>query len=108
MNTLSGPETLMLFSRIGKWKLTGTAAIVVVLALSSGTVSPPAAGQSKPTQNRPKAETLPTGMSITPTAAKGSSFQPLNPELPDLPQFNADLPITTAISPDGNTLLSLT
>src|SRR6267154_4616526 len=51
---------------------------------------------------------LPTGMTITPTAARGSSFQPLNPDLPDLPQFTADHPISTAISPDGKTLLILT
>jgi DNA-binding beta-propeller fold protein YncE len=56
----------------------------------------------------PSQENLPTGMSITPTAAKGSTFQPLNPDLPDLPHFTADHPITTAISPDGNTLLVLT
>src|SRR5437016_3965155 len=53
-------------------------------------------------------ELLPTGMSITPTAAKGSIFQPLNPDLPDLPQFTADHPVSTAVSPDGNTLLVLT
>jgi len=56
----------------------------------------------------PVQESLPTGMSITPTAAKGSTFQSLNPDLPDLPQFTVDHPITTAISPDGNTLLVLT
>ncbi len=56
----------------------------------------------------PSPEILPTGMSITPTAAKGSTFQPLNPDLPDLPAFTVDHPITTAISPDGNTLLVLT
>ncbi|HEX3587355.1 MAG TPA: beta-propeller fold lactonase family protein, partial [Candidatus Angelobacter sp.] len=53
-------------------------------------------------------QNLPTGMSITPTAARGSTFQPLNPDLPDLPQFTVDHPISTAISPDGNTLLILT
>jgi DNA-binding beta-propeller fold protein YncE len=53
-------------------------------------------------------QNLPTGMSITPTAARGSTFQPLNPNLPDLPQFTVDHPISTAISPDGNTLLILT
>jgi YVTN family beta-propeller protein len=53
-------------------------------------------------------EVLPTGMSITPTAARGSVFQPLNPGLPDLPQFTADHPVSTAISPDGSTLLILT
>ena len=52
--------------------------------------------------------TLPTGMMITPTAAKGSIFQPLNPGLPDLPSFTVDHPVSTAVSPDGNTLLILT
>src|SRR5713226_419575 len=53
-------------------------------------------------------EALPTGMNITPTAAPGSSLQPLNPDLPDLPQFTADHPVSTAVSPDGSTLLVLT
>ena len=56
----------------------------------------------------PKPEMLPTGMMITPTAAKGSVFQLLNPDLPDLPQFTVDHPVSTAVSPDGNTLLILT
>lgn len=53
-------------------------------------------------------EALPTGMSITPTAARGSIFEPLNPGLPDLPNFIADHPVSTAVSPDGSTLLVLT
>src|SRR6266853_6871507 len=59
-------------------------------------------------KNSVKSQDLPTGMSITPTAARGSTFQPLNPDLPDLPQFTVDHPISTAVSPDGNTLLILT
>jgi YVTN family beta-propeller protein len=47
-------------------------------------------------------------MNITPTAAKGTIFQPLNPDLPDRPEFTVDHPITTALSPDGQTLLILT
>src|SRR5262249_28215171 len=54
------------------------------------------------------AESLPTGMSITPLAPRGSTFEALNPGLPDRPQFTADHPITTALSPDGTTLLILT
>ncbi|HET6843979.1 MAG TPA: beta-propeller fold lactonase family protein [Candidatus Angelobacter sp.] len=53
-------------------------------------------------------EPLPTGMSITPTAASGAAFQSLNPDLPDLPQFTADHPVSTVVSPDGNTMLVLT
>src|SRR5215475_2038842 len=55
-----------------------------------------------------KPEMLPTGMSITPTAARGSTFEALNPDLAALPQFTVDHPITTALSPDGGTLLILT
>jgi DNA-binding beta-propeller fold protein YncE len=54
-------------------------------------------------------EPLPTGKSITPTAAKGSLFQPLNPGLPaPFADFIADHAATTTTSPDGNTLLILT
>lgn len=53
-------------------------------------------------------EVLPTGMSITPTATQGSVFEPLNPDLPSLPRFTVDHPVSTAVSPDGETLLILT
>ena len=47
-------------------------------------------------------------MSITPTAARGTTLLALNPDLPDMPQYTADHPISTALSPDGATLLVLT
>ncbi len=54
-------------------------------------------------------EQLPTGKQITPTAAKGSVFESLNPDLrPPFSKFVADHAVTTATSPDGNTLLILT
>lgn len=53
-------------------------------------------------------EVLPTGMMITPTAARGSVYTQLDPDLPELPGFAADHPVSTAVSPDGNTLLVLT
>jgi DNA-binding beta-propeller fold protein YncE len=55
-----------------------------------------------------RAEKLPTGMSITPAAARGSQLQYLNPDLPGMPEYLADHPIATALSPDGKTLLILT
>ncbi|HEY1940254.1 MAG TPA: bifunctional YncE family protein/alkaline phosphatase family protein [Candidatus Angelobacter sp.] len=55
-----------------------------------------------------RAEKLPTGMSITPEAAPGSKLQYLNPDLPGMPEYLADHPIATALSPDGKTLLVLT
>jgi DNA-binding beta-propeller fold protein YncE len=51
---------------------------------------------------------LPTGAWITPDAAPGSVFQPLTVALPDYPNFEPDSAQTTAVSPDGKTLLILT
>ena len=51
---------------------------------------------------------LPTGATITPNAAPGSVFQPLTVALPDYPNFEPDSAQTTAVSPDGKTLLILT
>ena len=53
-------------------------------------------------------ERLPTGMRITPTAAPGAQFQPLNPDLPTRPDYLADHAVSTALSPDKRTLLVLT
>jgi YVTN family beta-propeller protein len=53
-------------------------------------------------------EVLPNNQTITPTAAAGSTFVPLNPQLPDNPGFIAGQAVTTALSPDGKTLLVLT
>ena len=75
--------------------------VCALVALSS-----PVAAQQKKAASR--AEELPTGMSITPLAARESTLQPLNPGLPDLPDFTVDHPISTAVSPDGATLLILT
>jgi DNA-binding beta-propeller fold protein YncE len=51
---------------------------------------------------------LPTGAIITPDAAPGSVFQPLLVDLPDYPNRAVDGAQTTAVSPDGKTLLILT
>src|SRR5256886_726369 len=51
---------------------------------------------------------IPTGLHITPSAAPGSSFQRLNPGLSFNPSFTVGQAVTTAISPDGHTLLILT
>lgn len=55
-----------------------------------------------------KQEFIPTGMTITPTAARGAVFQTLNPDLPSRPDYVVDHAIDMATSPDGNTLLILT
>ncbi|HVO64734.1 MAG TPA: bifunctional YncE family protein/alkaline phosphatase family protein [Terriglobales bacterium] len=51
---------------------------------------------------------LPTGATITPDAAPGAVFGPLLVNLPDYPNHPVDGAQTTAISPDGKTLLILT
>ena len=53
-------------------------------------------------------EVLPDGQSITPTAAPGAVFSSLNPGLADHPDFTAGQAVTSAVSPDGTTLLVLT
>lgn len=51
---------------------------------------------------------LPTGATITPTAATGAVYQSLTVALPDYPSYSPDSAETTAVSPDGKTLLILT
>jgi YVTN family beta-propeller protein len=51
---------------------------------------------------------IPTGQTITPTAAPGSVFQALNPHVPADPTYIVGQAETTAVSPDGKTLLVLT
>jgi len=55
-----------------------------------------------------QSDVLPTGATITPDAAPGSVFQPLTVDLPDYPNHAVDGAQTTAVSPDGKTLLILT
>ncbi len=54
------------------------------------------------------AEFTPTGQALTPTAAPGAIFQPLNPDLPGDPNFTAGQASALALSPNGKTLLILT
>src|SRR3974377_1090817 len=60
------------------------------------------------TRAQSKPELLPTGMRITPLAPSGTIFQVLNPGLAALPNFRPGMAVTTALSPDGPTLLILT
>jgi len=51
---------------------------------------------------------LPTGARITPDATPGAVFHGLNPDLSALPNQLVDHAVTTALSPNGKTLLILT
>jgi DNA-binding beta-propeller fold protein YncE len=61
-------------------------------------------------EQRPGSEPqlLPTGEWITPAAAPGAKFGPLNPGLAAFPNFTTGQAVSTALSPDGKTLLILT
>src|SRR5258708_12668672 len=54
-----------------------------------------------------RGEFIPTGVHITPLAAKGSIFQPLNPGLVSDPSFTVGQPVPPPVSPHGKTLLLL-
>jgi DNA-binding beta-propeller fold protein YncE len=56
----------------------------------------------------PAGQFLPTGQRLTPRAAPGAIFQPLNPDLAALPGFTAGQASAVALSPDRRTLLILT
>jgi DNA-binding beta-propeller fold protein YncE len=51
---------------------------------------------------------LPTGASLTPDAAPGSVLLDLDPQVPEVPAFRAGGAVSTALSPDGRTLIVLT
>ena len=68
-----------------------------------GTVSITVDGVAPWTQTIPNME-----QTITPLAPAGAQFQQLNPDLPDNPAWLATHAATTAVSPDGGTLLVLT
>jgi DNA-binding beta-propeller fold protein YncE len=53
-------------------------------------------------------EFTPTDQALTPAAAPGAIFQPLNPDLPGNPGYTAGQAAAVALSPDGKTLLILT
>jgi DNA-binding beta-propeller fold protein YncE len=74
--------------------LVGAAALALA---GSAVAAAPAGGQF-----------LPTGQRITPRAAPGAIFQPLNPGLAALPGFTAGQASAVALSPDRRTLLILT
>jgi DNA-binding beta-propeller fold protein YncE len=78
------------------------AAGVLALALGSGAALAGPSGGAEPPQFTP------TGQFITPRAAPGALFQPLNPGLAGDPGYTAGQASAVALSPDGRTLLVLT
>ena len=81
-------------------------ASLCVVALSAPVNGAPAYPE-KDAPNR-NGTLIPTGVRVTPDAAPGSTFAPLNPGLVSDPSFTVGQAVTTAASPDGKTLLILT
>ena len=79
------------------------AALALVFAASARI-----AGAKQTPQPRRAPQMLPTGMSITPTAAAGAQFGLLRPGYADHPNYAASDAVSTALSPDAKTLLILT
>ncbi len=91
--------------RISKLRISHLVAVVSIALMSLAAYAAPGVGPTRPIV---EGEALPTGMKITPTAARGATFEALNPNLADLPDFVVGQAVSTAVSPDGNTLLVLT
>ncbi len=87
---------------------------VLAFAVVAALVSPLGAQAQKDRDDddddkAPSAQSLPnTGQTITPLAPRRARFEPLNPDLPDNPQFLAGQAVSTVTSPDHKTLLILT
>ncbi|HYM29665.1 MAG TPA: hypothetical protein VEU47_00100, partial [Candidatus Cybelea sp.] len=79
-------------------------------ALAAGSVkaAETPANPAAPPAGLETGQAVPSGQRITPTAAPGALFQPLNPDLPNKPDYLAGQAVTLASSPDGATLLVLT
>ena len=82
---------------------------LLLLSSLSASIQPASAGTTKPVGNLESgAALLPTGQIITPAAAPGSTFAPLSTGLRTDNNADAAEAVSTALSPDGKTLLVLT
>ncbi|MEH2325606.1 MAG: beta-propeller fold lactonase family protein [Nostoc sp.] len=82
---------------------------LLLLSSLSASIQPASAGTTKPVGNLESgAALLPTGQIITPAAAPGSTFAPLGTGLRTDNNADAAEAVSTALSPDGKTLLVLT
>src|ERR1700756_3865655 len=76
----------------------------VLLGLSCAALLACAWGGNSGAAPPPSATLLPTGQTITPTAAPGSTFQPLKPGLADNPDYAVGQAVSEVLSPDRKTL----
>ncbi|MEH2434702.1 MAG: beta-propeller fold lactonase family protein [Nostoc sp.] len=82
---------------------------LLLLSSLSASIQSASAGTTRPVGNSESgAALLPTGQIITPAAAPGSTFAPLGTGLRTDDNADAAEAVSTALSPDGKTLLVLT
>jgi YVTN family beta-propeller protein len=87
------------------WRSSESASSALFAALVLIAIPCAGAGRSP---DGPRPPIAPSGIRLTPTAAAGSQFGRLNPQLKDFPGYAAGQAVTTVTSPDGKTLLILT
>src|SRR4029077_12698690 len=80
----------------------------IAMLASAAQIVVPAHAQQPLKNEQPQHMQLATGQFITPTAARGSVQQMLNPGLAKYPDFIASEAVRSQLSPDGKTLAVLT
>jgi hypothetical protein len=89
-------------------KLKFQTSLKIAMLASVAQIVAPAHAQQPLTNGQPQQMQLATGQFITPTAARGSVQQMLNPGLAKYPDFIAGEGVRSQLSPDGKTLAVLT
>ena len=83
-------------------------AILCAAAILTSLTSHVPAREDDEDDNDGQATYVSSGQRITPTAAPRAALQPLNPGLPDFPNFVSSGGVSSVVSPDQKTLLVLT
>ncbi|HVA40163.1 MAG TPA: YncE family protein, partial [Candidatus Binataceae bacterium] len=85
-----------------------TAAFETMLVASALLVTSQIGWAHEPRGVRTDGTITSSGQTITPTAARGAHFGPLNPGLAQFPHYTVGQAVTTTVGPNGRTLLILT
>ncbi|HEX7936815.1 MAG TPA: bifunctional YncE family protein/alkaline phosphatase family protein [Paraburkholderia sp.] len=88
--------------------LAGIAGVMTIALAACNSDSVSTQPAAAPTLANVQTTLLPSGQLISPAAAPGTVFVPLNPGLQDQADYIAGQPISEALSPDNKTLLVLT
>jgi YVTN family beta-propeller protein len=91
-----------------RWFLMILSVVTFLTIATLGTITLVVAATNNPVGNYTKGSFLPTGQYVTPIAAPGSTFERLTTGLRSDGTADANGAVSTALSPDGKTLLVLT